>query len=138
MNRAREAASCRARTRWTKFHLHPSDMTMSVDPQTSAGSVTYAGFGDGVTFLTEPLVDELAQAAPAAETEFSAEDAQAVHAAMDQLSPEHREVLLLRFMEDMSYEEIAQVAECNVGTVKSRVFNAKRALRTVLIKPGAS
>jgi predicted acyl esterase len=55
-----------ARTRWTKLHLHPSDMTMSVDPQTSAGSVTYAGFGDGVTFLTEPLVDELEITGPIA------------------------------------------------------------------------
>ena len=30
-------------------------MTMSTEAQKSAGSVTYAGFGDGVTFLTEPL-----------------------------------------------------------------------------------
>src|SRR5579863_7982018 len=41
------------------------------------------------------------------EEEFTAEDAEAVHAAMARLSDSHREVLLLRFLEDMTYEEIA-------------------------------
>jgi RNA polymerase sigma-70 factor, ECF subfamily len=63
---------------------------------------------------------------------FSAEDARAVHAALDRLAPEHREVLLLRFLEDMSYEEIAAVAGCPVGTVRSRLHHAKRALVAVL------
>jgi len=64
--------------------------------------------------------------------EFTPEDAVRVHAALDQLPPEHREVLLLRFIEDMSYEDIAAVAECPLGTVRSRLHNAKRLLRQVL------
>jgi RNA polymerase sigma-70 factor, ECF subfamily len=64
--------------------------------------------------------------------DFTAEDAAAVHAALGKLSPEHREVLLLRFLEDMSYEEIAGVVMCPVGTVRSRIHNAKLALRTIL------
>ena len=44
-----------ARTEWTRFYLHPADMTMSTKPQTSAHSVTYGGLSEGVTFLTEPL-----------------------------------------------------------------------------------
>ncbi|HZZ29211.1 MAG TPA: sigma-70 family RNA polymerase sigma factor [Pirellulales bacterium] len=66
--------------------------------------------------------------------EFTAEDAQAVHAALDQLGPEHREVLLLRFIEDMSYDDIAAVVGCQVGTVKSRLHHAKRGLRAILEK----
>jgi RNA polymerase sigma-70 factor, ECF subfamily len=66
--------------------------------------------------------------------EFTAEDAQAVHAALDDLSAEHREVLLLRFMEDMSYDDIAAVIDCQVGTVKSRLYHAKQALRNILEK----
>jgi RNA polymerase sigma-70 factor (ECF subfamily) len=66
------------------------------------------------------------------ETEFTVEDAQAVHAAIDKLPSEHREVLLLKFMEDMSYEEIAGVVGCPVGTVRSRIHNAKRQLRKYL------
>jgi RNA polymerase sigma-70 factor, ECF subfamily len=78
---------------------------------------------------------------PLAETEvaeegevddFSAEDAQRVQAALVQLAPEHREVLLLRFFEGMAYEDIARVTACQVGTVRSRLHYAKRALRRVL------
>jgi len=66
------------------------------------------------------------------EPEFTAADAQAVHAAMDRLIPEHREVLLLRFIEDMSYDEIARVVDCPIGTVRSRVHNAKLRLRKII------
>lgn len=64
--------------------------------------------------------------------EFSPEDAQAVHDALAQLSDAHREVLLLRFLEDMSYEDIAVVLQRPVGTVRSRIHNAKAALRRIL------
>jgi RNA polymerase sigma-70 factor, ECF subfamily len=64
--------------------------------------------------------------------DFSPDDAQRVHAALDELGPEHREVLLLRFIESMTYEQIAKVAGCEIGTVRSRIHYAKRALREVL------
>lgn len=66
------------------------------------------------------------------EREFTPEDAEAVHAAMARLSESHREVLLLRFLEDLSYEEIADVLDCPVGTVRSRIHHAKLALRRIL------
>jgi RNA polymerase sigma-70 factor (ECF subfamily) len=66
------------------------------------------------------------------EDDFSAEDAQRVHAALGQLPLEHREVLLLRFFEGMSYEDIAAVTGCQLGTVRSRIHYAKRALRRVM------
>jgi RNA polymerase sigma-70 factor, ECF subfamily len=83
-----------------------------------------------------PLVMESIQADVADkaddQAEFRAEDAAIVKAAMDELSPEHREVLLLRFMEEMSYEDIALVAGCQLGTVRSRIHNAKRVLREIV------
>jgi RNA polymerase sigma-70 factor (ECF subfamily) len=66
------------------------------------------------------------------EDDFSAEDAQRVHAALIQLPLEHREVLLLRFFEAMTYEDIAAVTGCQLGTVRSRIHYAKRALRRVM------
>lgn len=52
-----------------------------------------------------------------------------VHHGLEQLSPDHREVLLLRFLEDLSVEEIAATLRCSAGTVKSRLHYARLALR---------
>ena len=67
-----------------------------------------------------------------ADDDFSAEDAERVHAGLGRLAPEHREVLLLRFAEGMAYEDIARVTGCRLGTVRSRIHYAKRALRRVM------
>jgi RNA polymerase sigma-70 factor (ECF subfamily) len=48
------------------------------------------------------------------------------------LSPAHREVLTLTFVHDLSYGEIAKVVGVPEGTIKSRLSNAKRALRALL------
>lgn len=66
------------------------------------------------------------------EPDFSPEDAARIHAALDRLEPQHREVLVLRFLEEMSYEEIGQVVDCPVGTVRSRIHYAKMALKRLL------
>jgi RNA polymerase sigma-70 factor (ECF subfamily) len=63
---------------------------------------------------------------------FSAEDAERVHASLDELPPEPREILVLRFLEEMTYDDIARVVGCPVGTVRSRLHYAKRALREIL------
>lgn len=67
-----------------------------------------------------------------AESTFSADDAEHIHAALGQLEPKYREVLILRFIEEMSYEEIAEVVGCQIGTIRSRLHYAKCALRQVL------
>lgn len=61
--------------------------------------------------------------------EASFDAADLVHAALGSLSVDHRRVLTLRFLEDMSIEEIAGVLECSAGTVKSRLHYARAALR---------
>lgn len=78
-------------------------------------------------------VNELAEAGQGIES-FAAEDAQRVHTALDKLAAAHREVLVLRYIENMSYEEIAGVVDCQVGTVRSRLHYAKRALGIELQK----
>lgn len=52
-----------------------------------------------------------------------------VLAALESLPPEHREVIALREMQGMSYEEIARLLGVPQGTVESRLFRARRALR---------
>jgi RNA polymerase sigma-70 factor (ECF subfamily) len=61
--------------------------------------------------------------------ESAFEDAELVHVALKSLSVDQRRVLVLRFLEDMTIEEISEVIGCNPGTVKSRLHYAKVALR---------
>jgi RNA polymerase sigma-70 factor (ECF subfamily) len=48
---------------------------------------------------------------------------------MERLSPKHREVLTLRNIKNLSYEEIATILDISVGTVKSRIARARESLR---------
>lgn len=81
----------------------------------------------------QPLNDAvLAEDTSSEEDVLSAEEAEEIHKALDTLAPEHREVLVFRFLEEMSYEAIAEVTACPVGTVRSRLHYAKRALRQAL------
>ena len=58
-----------------------------------------------------------------------AEIARRVRAAIQDLTPDHRAVILLRELEGLSYAEISQVLECPKGTVMSRLHYARRQLQ---------
>ena len=82
-----------------------------------------------IAYATEESVDD----------EFELlENAELVHHALGQLSLEHREVLTLRFLEDLSVEEISEVVGCSEGTTKSRVHYGKLAMRTIIEKERAN
>ena len=52
------------------------------------------------------------------------------------LSPEHRQVLVLREIHQLSYDEIAETLDLDVGTVKSRISRGRKQLRKFLLKSG--
>ena len=52
--------------------------------------------------------------------------------AIDALKPKFREVIVMYEMQDMSYEEISEKLKCPVGTVRSRLFNARKELSVTL------
>ncbi|HRK34452.1 MAG TPA: sigma-70 family RNA polymerase sigma factor [Candidatus Hydrogenedentes bacterium] len=56
--------------------------------------------------------------------------------ALNLISPEHREVLILREIQGMDYETIGEIIECRSGTVKSRIARAREQLRLKLIELG--
>ncbi len=51
-----------------------------------------------------------------------------VHQAMTDLPPDLREAITLREIEGLSYEDIAQIMDCPIGTVRSRIFRAREAI----------
>lgn len=75
---------------------------------------------------------------PVAETRTAAdaliedERARAVRAAIAELAPQFREAITLRYIDEMSYEEIAAAAGCSIGTVKSRISRGKSLLADLL------
>lgn len=60
------------------------------------------------------------------------ENVRQVHAALEKLSDEHRDVLVLRELEGMDYDHIADVLELPVGTVRSRLHRARTHLKECL------
>jgi RNA polymerase sigma-70 factor (ECF subfamily) len=56
--------------------------------------------------------------------------------ALDELSPDHRAVLELTFYQGLSYQEVAEIMDCPVNTVKTRMFYAKEKLKETLLKYG--
>ena len=57
------------------------------------------------------------------------EDADELWAALAQVDPDRRAVLVLRFYEDLPYDRIAEILECPVGTVRSRLHRGLADLR---------
>ena len=70
------------------------------------------------------------------ETAERREAQSAVRRALMALSPEYREIVLLRYMQELSYEEISSLLKLPPGTVKSRLSRAKGQLRDILQRSG--
>lgn len=80
-----------------------------------------------------PLADD--SPSPQEQAERS-ETQQRVRKALAALSEEHRQILLLRYMQELDYGEIAQALHISEGTVKSRINRAKARLRELLAQEG--
>jgi RNA polymerase sigma-70 factor (ECF subfamily) len=85
--------------------------SVSLDSQREAG-VDFAGDGESPS-------DRMEQD----------EQAVLVRTALDQLSEEHRTILILREMEEMDYEALSEVLDLPIGTVRSRLHRAREQLR---------
>ena len=59
-----------------------------------------------------------------------------IEAGLQALSPDHRQVLVLRELHQLSYDEIAETLELDLGTVKSRINRGRKQLRNFLLQSG--
>ena len=90
-----------------------------------------------VSLDDEELAPDAADSGPTPQQAAESRELQrAVAEAMDRLSDDHRQVLVLRELRQLSYEEIAAELEMDIGTVKSRISRARNSLRKILLKSG--
>jgi len=79
------------------------------------------------------LGEEPTDGQPAADANIiEQERAELVHSALAELGADHRQILVLREIEGFSYEEIAEILDLPVGTVRSRLFRARLEMRDLL------
>jgi RNA polymerase sigma factor (sigma-70 family) len=91
----------------------------------------------GVTFVELEAAADLQSEGPLPEAELLRQaTSQEIAKALAHLTPEHREVLVLAFFYDFPGKEIAAIVDIPLGTVKSRLSYARRALKTALIHSG--
>jgi RNA polymerase sigma-70 factor (ECF subfamily) len=87
------------------------------------------------TAVSDEEIETIASAAPNPETVLIEQaDREMVRRGLTELPVPFREILLLCEVEEMSYEEIAQVLAIPVGTVMSRLYRARKALRSLMIE----
>ena len=91
----------------------------------------------GPSFNDEEVHIDLPDSAPTPhETAERKELRQQIEAALALLSPEYRQVLILREIHQRSYDEISDILSLDVGTVKSRISRGRKNLRKILLKSG--
>ena len=101
---------------------------MKRDPVLTASSRSRVGEEDETYRVDNELSDGETPEALLASKEIAA----TVNAAIDALSDELRQAITLREIEGLSYEEIADVMNCPIGTVRSRIFRAREAIASRL------
>jgi RNA polymerase sigma-70 factor (ECF subfamily) len=106
-----------ARNRYWYWWRRRRDQTISFDQPIGT---------ENETTLAEVFPAELETPEDAAVTQ---EFVNRVAECMGKLSPKHREILVLRNVKNLSYEEIAEILAISVGTVKSRIARARESLR---------
>jgi RNA polymerase sigma-70 factor (ECF subfamily) len=100
--------------RWFKRHLQ-KNVSIDAEPEEGHAAIEIEDLG------ATPF-DQLA----------AYEIQQAVQQALQEIPEVFRGAVILRDLEGLSYEEIAEVLECSVGTVKSRILRGRRALKELL------
>jgi RNA polymerase sigma-70 factor (ECF subfamily) len=100
--------------RWFKRHLQ-KNVSIDAEPAEGSGPIE-------IEDLSATPFDQLA----------AHEIQVAVQGALQQVAEVFRSAVILRDLEGLSYEEVAEVLECSVGTVKSRILRGRRALKEIL------
>ena len=115
-------------------------MNVAIDHTRKHGRSKTVDYDDAVAHLeTEApadaaaLIPQLVRGNPAKEMSRR-EIREKIDAALEQLSANHRTVLVLREVDGLSYEEMAKVMKCSKGTIMSRLFHARKNMQKLLLE----
>jgi RNA polymerase sigma-70 factor (ECF subfamily) len=111
-----------ARNRYWYWWRRKRDKTVSFDQPVSE---------DNPTLLSEVFSTEMSTPGDITVTQELVDH---IAVGMEKISAKHREILILRNVKNMAYEEIAEVLNISVGTVKSRIARARESLRDAIGK----
>ncbi len=117
----------------TKSHLYDSDRPLRAWLYTVLRNLYISGLRRNGRSTIVKNVDDLIDgegAVPPQQEERLAVGS--VSAALDRLTPQHREVIVLVGLEEMSYRDVAEILGVPVGTVMSRLSRARQHLRSIL------
>lgn len=106
-------------------YLRKRKRGMSVSFDDTAANLTEDSFDD-LTWVPKILGQNPGKSL------LRAEIREQIAAALENLSPNHRAVIVMREVEGLSYEEMAEVLECSKGTIMSRLFHARKYMQTAL------
>jgi len=88
---------------------------------------------DNIDDKEEEVFQNLPDLKPCPEKKsLSLEKKKTIYNAIEKLNPKFKEVIIMHDIDELTYEEIALKVKCPVGTVKSRLFNARKVLREEL------
>lgn len=94
---------------------------------------TVAHMEEGSPADVAALVPELMRGNPGKEI-ARREIREKIDAALGELTPNHRAVLVMREVDGLSYEEMAKVMKCSKGTIMSRLFHARKNMQKLLLE----
>ena len=105
-------------------------MELKRDPTVSESALASRDEDDETSRVENELTDGETPDAVLASKQIAA----AVNSAIESLSEDLRQAIMLREIEGLSYEEIAELMNCPIGTVRSRIFRAREAI-AVRLRP---
>jgi RNA polymerase sigma-70 factor (ECF subfamily) len=110
-------------------HLRKQNRSPTVDYDEAVAHADEDGAAPG----EEAILPQLLGGNPVKELQRK-EIREKLEAALAQLSPNHRAVLVMRELDGLSYEEMAKVMKCSKGTIMSRLFHARKNMQKHLLE----
>ena len=111
--------------------LYRIAVNLAIDYQRHEWQRPVVGVSDAAIESQQAIQEELRRQDPYRLVK-NREIGERVRAAIEELTPEHRAVILLREVEGLSYDEISRVMQCAKGTVMSRLHYARKKLQSIL------